>query len=83
MSLHGPLLWGHVQRGRRLDLYGGDGHEPGQVLHQGLQKQPNHSRKHPGKNCILSCECLTLPTLTTESHPQRREAIQHINQSER
>ncbi len=37
LPLHRPLLRGHVQGGRRLDLHGGHGRQPGQVLLQGLQ----------------------------------------------
>ena len=44
LSIHRPLLWSHVPRGRPLDLHGGVGCQPGQVLSGGFLKRGKHSR---------------------------------------
>ena len=53
LPVHRPLLRRHVPRGRRDDLHGGDGHQSGQVLREGVCQQQTHSGRCFRKNRVL------------------------------
>lgn len=55
LPLYSTILWGIVPWRRCLDMYGGYGYKPWQVLYEGVPSWTPDTRRYSWKNC-LCCE---------------------------
>ena len=53
LSLHRPVLWRHVPRGRRLDMHGSHGHKHWQILREIIRSREKNPRASARKDSIF------------------------------